>query len=167
MSKFRETFNQNCLRLRRSNNDKNNLGIMTIGEKINIQNNQPLEERFKLLIKNRIGNSYNNDEGNLINIYSSSILINKELLKKGIEYKDKNIDNLILEFDELILKGFLEQNRTIIVAELRVLKSYIMEVSFYINDYQYGKMTLAQKNNFKNLRGFSELLRENKFKTNL
>jgi hypothetical protein len=66
---------------------------MTIGKLLSL----PLEERFYLLIKNRINNSYINEDGDIINIYSSCELINNELLNKGIDYKDKAIDDIILE----------------------------------------------------------------------
>lgn len=73
---------------------------MTIGKLISL----PLEERFNLLIKERINNSFINEEGDLINIFSSPDLMNKELFKKGIDYRGKDIDDLILEIEELCNK---------------------------------------------------------------
>ena len=132
---------------------------MTIGIKINL----PLEDKFNLLIKSRINNSYVNDGGDIISIYSSSELINKELLKKGIEYGNKSIEDLILEVHELSIQRVSEPDGRRDWEELEILKSCILEVAFYIYDYQYDKMTIALKNEFKNIRQFSNLLRKNKF----
>lgn len=132
---------------------------MTIGEKINLS----LDEKFNLLIKNRINNSYINEDGNLVNVYSSATIINKELTKKGIVFKDKNIEDLILEVSELSLDGFLEQKRRGDYKELDILKSYLLEVAFYIYDYQYDEMTIGLQAEFKNIRQFSTLLRKKVF----
>ena len=131
---------------------------MTIGEKINL----PLEERFKLFIKSRITNCYINTEHNLINVYSSPELINKELLKKGIDYRDKTIDELRLEIRSKYPPP-LNANDRKYLEELWILEDCLLELSFYLNDYDYDKMNPILQNEFKNLRQYSDLLRKHKF----
>jgi hypothetical protein len=131
---------------------------MTIGKLISL----PLEERFNLLIKNRINNSYLNEDGDLINIYSSSELINKELLKKGIDYKDKAIDDIRLELRSKNHPTLRVQNRDY-SEELGILEDYLLELAFYLHDYDYDKMNLILQNEFKNMRQYSDLLRKHKF----
>lgn len=118
---------------------------MTIGKLISL----PLEDRFNLLIKERINNSYINEEGDLINIFSSPALMNKELLKKAIDYRDKDIDDLILEIEELCKQKIKEVNiddwiktdkevwdsNTTEWEQLKVLKKYVLELAFYTHDY--------------------------------
>lgn len=124
--------------------------------------NLPLKERFDLLIKNRINNNYVNEDGDLINIYSSSELINKELLNKGIDYKDKAIDDIILELRSKNHPKLRVQNRDY-SEELCILEDCILELSFYLCDYQYDKMNAILQNEFKNLKQYSHLLRKHKF----
>ena len=131
---------------------------MLISTKINL----PLEEKFNLLIKNRINNSYVNENGDLINIYSSSEIINKELLEKGIDYKDKAIDDIILELRSKNHPTLRVQNRNY-SEELCILEDCLLELSFYLYDYQYNKMPLSVKRKFKNLKQYSNLLRKHKF----
>lgn len=141
---------------------------MLIGKKINLS----LEEKFNLFINNRISNSYINEEGILINVFSSYDLINKELLNKGIDYKEKSIDYLILEIENLSAQAFREDfrkenrevwesNRTV-SEQLNILRDCVLELAFFLNDYQYEKMNLTLKREFKNIRQFSSLLRKNK-----
>ncbi|SFE90092.1 hypothetical protein [Flavobacterium xueshanense] len=129
---------------------------------ISIKINLPLEEKFNLLIKNRINNSYVNEDGDLINIYSSSEIINKELLEKGIDYKDKAIDDIILELSSKNHPTLRVQNRDY-SEELGVLKDYMLELSFYLHDYDYDKMNPILQNVFKNLKQYSDLLRKHRF----
>lgn len=131
---------------------------MTIGKLISL----PLEEKFNLLIKNRINNSYVNEDGDLINIYSSSELINKELLKKVIDYKDKAIDNIILELRSKNHPKLRVQNRDY-SEKLCILEDCLLELSFYLHDYDYNKMNPILQNEFKNLKQYSALLRKHKF----
>ena len=131
---------------------------MLISTKINL----PLEEKFNLLIKNKINNSYINEDGDLINIYSSSEIINKELLEKGIDYKDKAIDDIILELRSKNHPTLRVQNRDY-SEELGVLEYYLLELSFYLHDYDYDKMNPILKNEFKNLKQYSDLLRKHRF----
>ena len=131
---------------------------MTIGKLIIL----PLEEKFNLLIKNRINNIYINEDGDLINIYSSSELINKELLKKGIDYKDKAIDDIILELRSKNHPTLRVQNRDY-SEELCILEDCLLELSFYLHDYDYDKMNPILQNEFKNLKQYSDLLRKHKF----
>jgi hypothetical protein len=150
---------------------------MLISTKINL----PLEDRFNLLIKNRINNSYINEEKDLINIFSSSELINKELLNKGIDYRNKNTDDLILEIERLSQRRARESFEILNIEDwkkangevwesnqtdweqLNVLKECVLELAFYAHDYQYDKMNLALKREFKKIRLFSSLLRKHKF----
>lgn len=140
-----------------------------------------MEERFDLLIKNRINNSYINVEGNLISVFSSSDVINMELLTKGIDYKDKGIDELILEIERLSQRRARESFENLDIADwkkadrevweanrteweqLNVLKEGVLELAFYMHDYQYERMNLSLKKQFKHLRQFSSLLRKHKF----
>ncbi len=131
---------------------------MTIGKLISL----PLEEKFNLLIKYRINNSYVNEYGDLINIYSSSELINKEFLEKGIDYKDKAIDDIILELRSKNHPTLRVQNRDY-SEELCILEDCMLELSFYLYDYQYDKMNAILQNEFKNLKQYSHLLRKHKF----
>lgn len=126
--------------------------------KMNLQ----LQERFYLLIKNRINNSYITEDGDLINVFSSSELINKELLEKGIDYKDKAIDNIILELRSKNHPKLRVQNRDY-SEELCILEDCLLELSFYLYDYDYDKMNVILQNEFKNLRQYSHLLRKHKF----
>lgn len=146
---------------------------MTIGKLISL----PLEERFNLLIKERINNSFINEEGDLINIFSSPDLMNKELLKKGIDYRGMDIDDLILEIEELCKQKIKKVNiddwiktdkevwdsNTTEWEQLKVLKKYVLELAFYTHDYQYDKMNLTLKKHFEHLNQFSSLLRKHKF----
>lgn len=146
---------------------------MTIGKLISL----PLEERFNLLIKERINNSFINEEGDLINIFSSPDLMNKELLKKGIDYRGKDIDDLILEIEELCKQKIKEVNiddwiktdkevwhsNTTEWEQLKVLKKYLLELAFYLHDYDYDKMNSILQNEFKSMRQYSELLRKSRF----
>ena len=125
--------------------------------------NLPLKERFDLLIKNRINNSYINEDGDLINIYSSSEIINKELLEKGIDYKDKAIDDILLELRSKNHPAFRVQNRDY-SEELCILEDSLLELLFYLYDYDYHKMKPILQNKFKNLKQYSDLLRKQKFK---
>ncbi len=131
---------------------------MTIGKLLSL----PLEERFYLLIKNRINNNYVNEDGDLINIYSSSELINKELLNKGIDYKDKAIDDIILELRSKNHPKLRVQNRDY-SEELCILEDCLLELSFYLHNYQYDTMPQSVKREFKNLKQYSNLLRKHKF----
>lgn len=146
---------------------------MTIGKLLSL----PLEERFDLLINNRINNSYINEGGDLINVFSSSELINKELSKKGIDYRDKNIDQLILEIERLSTQRIREinievwnkangeaweSNRTE-WEQLNILKECVLDLAFYIHDYQHAKMKQTLKREFKKIQQFSSLLRKHKF----
>jgi len=150
---------------------------MLIGKKINLS----LEEKFNLFIKNRISKSYINGDGDLINVFSSSKIINKELLCKGIDYRGKNIDDLILEIENLSTKiarkdfenlnmldlkkencEVWEKNQTV-SEQLIVLKDCVLELAFFLNDYQYERMSLILQKDFEKLRQFSCLLRKNKF----
>jgi hypothetical protein len=131
---------------------------MTIGKLISL----PLEERFYLLIKNRINNSYITEDRDLINIYSSSEIINKELLEKGIDYKDKAIDDILLELRSKNHPALRVQNRDY-SEELCILEDCLLELSFYLHDYNYDKMNPILKNEFKNLKQYSDLLRKHKF----
>lgn len=131
---------------------------MLISTKINL----PLEEKFNLLIKNRINNSYVNEDGDIINIYTSSEIINKELLEKGIDYKDKAIDDIILELRSKNHPKLRVQSRDY-SEELGVLEDYLLELSFYLHDYDYDKMNPILQNKFKNLKQYSALLRKHKF----
>ena len=131
---------------------------MLISTKINL----PLEEKFNLLIKNRINNNYVNEVGDLINIYSSSEIINKELLEKGIDYKDKAIDDILLELRSKNHPALRVQNRDY-SEELGVLEGYLLELSFYLYDYDYDKMNPILQNEFKNLKQYSDLLRKHRF----
>ena len=131
---------------------------MLISTKMNL----PLKERFDLLIKNRINNSYVNEDGDLINIYSSSELINKELLEKVIDYKDKAIDDIIFELRSKNHPKLRVQNRDY-SEELGILEGYLLELSFYLYDYQYDKMPLSVKREFKNLKQYSVLLSNHRF----
>jgi hypothetical protein len=130
---------------------------MTIGKLISL----PLEERFYLLIKNRINHSYITEDGDLINIYSSSEIINKELLEKGIDYKDKAIDDIILELRSKNHPKLRVQNRDY-SEELGVLEDYLLELSFYLHNYDYDKMNSILQNEFKNLKQYSDLLRKHR-----
>jgi len=150
---------------------------LRIGKKINLS----LEEKFNLFIKNRTENCYINDDGCLINVYSSSELINQELLKKGVDYKEKNINDILLEVEILKVKivdkdfknlnkqDLKEENCEIfktnqtVLKQLNVLKEFILELSFFLHDYQYEKMDLTLKMEFKNICQFADLLRKNKF----
>ena len=131
---------------------------MLISTKINL----PLEEKFNLLIKNRINNSYVNENGDLINIYSSSEIINKEFLEKGIDYKDKAIDDIILELRSKNHLKLRVQNRDY-SEELCILEDFLLELSFYLHDYDYDKMNPILQNEFKNLKQYSDLLRKHRF----
>jgi hypothetical protein len=131
---------------------------MLISTKINL----PLEERFDLLIKNRINNSYTNEEGYLINIYSSSELINKELSNKGIDYSGKTIDDIRLELRSKNHPTLRVQNRDY-SEELGILEDYLLDLSFYLHDYDYDKMNPILQKEFKNLKQYSALLRKHKF----
>ena len=129
---------------------------------ISIKMNLPLKERFDLLIKNRINNSYINEDGDLLNIYSSSELINKELINKGIDYRGKAIDDIILELRSKNHPKLRVQNRDY-SEELCILEDCLLELSFYLHDYDYDKMNPILKNEFKNLKQYSVLLRKHKF----
>ena len=131
---------------------------MTIGKLISL----PLEERFNLLIKERINNSYINEDGDLINIYSSCALINKELSNKGIDYKDKAIDDIRLELRSKNHSKLRVQNRDY-SEELGILEDYLLDLSFYLHDYNYDKMNPILQKEFKNLKQYSTLLRKHKF----
>ncbi len=131
---------------------------MTIGKLISL----PLEEKFSILIKNRINNNYVNEDGDLINIYSSYELINKEILEKGIDYKDKTIDDIILELRSKNHPTLRVQNRDY-SEELCILEDCMLELSFYLYDYQYNKMNAILQNEFKNLKQYSHLIRKHKF----
>ena len=131
---------------------------MLISTKINL----PLEERFKLFIKNRINNSYINEDKDLINIYSSCALINKELSNKGIDYKDKAIDDLRMEIRSKYPPPLNPQNREYL-EELWILEDCLLELSFYLYDYDYDTMNPILQNEFKNLKQYSDLLRKYKF----
>jgi hypothetical protein len=131
---------------------------MTIGKLLSL----PLEERFDLLIKNRINNSYINEDGDLINVYSIPQLINKELFKKGIDYKDKAIDEIRLELRSKNLPTLRVHNRDY-SEELGILEDYLLELAFYLHDYDYDKMNLILQNEFKSFRQYSDLLRKHKF----
>lgn len=131
---------------------------MVISTKINL----PLEEKFNLLIKNRINNNYVNEDGDLINIYSSSEIINKEFLEKGIDYKDKAIDDILLELRSKNHPALRVQNRDY-SEELCILEDCLLELSFYLHDYDYDKMNPILQNEFKNLKQYSALLRKHKF----
>ena len=131
---------------------------MLISTKMNL----PLEEKFNLLIKNRINNSYVNEEGDIINIYSSSELIYKELLEKGIDYKDKAIDDIISELRSKNHPTLRVLNRDY-SEELCILEDCLLELSFYLHDYQYNTMPLSVKREFKNLKQYSNLLRKHRF----
>ncbi len=131
---------------------------MLISTKINL----PLEEKFNLLIKNRINNCYVNEDGDLINIYSSSEIINKELLEKGIDYKDKAIDDIILELRSKNHPTLRVQNRDY-SEELCILEDYLLELSFYLHDYDYDKMNPILQKEFNNLKQYSDLLRKYRF----
>lgn len=128
--------------------------------------NLTLEEKFNLLIKNRINNSYITEDGDLINAFSSSELINKELLEKGIDYKDKAIDDIILELRSKNHPKLRVQNRDY-SQELCILEDCLFELSFYLYDYHYDKMNPILQNKFKNLKEYSHLLRKHKFNFNL
>lgn len=131
---------------------------MTIGKLISL----PLEERFYLLIKNRINNSYITEDGDLINVFSSYEIINKELLEKGIDYKDKAIDDIILELRSKNHPKLRVQNRDY-SEELCILEDCLLELSFYLHDYDCDKMNPILQNEFKNLKQYSDLLRKHKF----
>ena len=131
---------------------------MLISTKINL----PLEEKFNLLIKNRINNSYINEDGDLINIYSSSEIINKELLEQGIDYKDKAIDDILLELRFKNHPALRVQNRDY-SEKLCILEDCMLELSFYLHDYDYDEMNPILKNEFKKLKQYSVLLRKHKF----
>jgi hypothetical protein len=131
---------------------------MLISTKINL----PLEEKFSLLIKNRINNSYINEDGELINVFSSSALINKELLEKGTNYKDKAINDILLELRSKNHPKLRVQNRDY-SEELGILEDCLLELSFYLHDYDYDKMNPILKNEYKNLKQYSVLLRKHKF----
>jgi hypothetical protein len=129
---------------------------------ISIKINLPLEEKFNLLIKNRINNSFITEDGDLINVFSSSELINKELLEKGIDYQDKAIDDIILELRSKNHPKLRVQNRDY-SEELCILEDCLLELSFYLHDYDYDKMNPILKNEFKNLKQYSDLLRKHRF----
>jgi len=131
---------------------------MLISKKIRL----PLHEKFKIFIESRIANCYVSNEGNLINVYSPSELINKELLNKGIDYRNKSIDAIRLEIRLKNTSVLNIQNRGYL-EELWILEDYLLELSFYLHDYNYNKMSPILKNEFKNLRQYSVLLRKNKF----
>jgi len=149
---------------------------MLIGKKMNLSP----EEKFNLFIKNRIENCYINDDGCLINVYSSFELINQELLKIGVDYKCKNINDILSEVEILRAKSVetdfknlnkqdFNGNREIsktsqtVLKQLKVLKECVLELSFFLHDYQYEKMDLTLKREFKNICQFADLLRKNKF----
>lgn len=150
---------------------------MLIGKKVNLS----LEEKFNLFIKSRIENCYINDDGCLINVYSSSELINQELLKIGLDYKGKNINDIISgveilrakivdnDFKNLNKQDLKKENSEIfktnqtVLKQLNVLKECVLELSFFLHDYQYEKMDLTLKREFKNICQFAHLLRKNKF----
>jgi len=150
---------------------------MLIGKKINLS----LQEKFELLIKHRIANSYINEEGDLINIFSSSELINKELLKKGVDYKGKGINEILSEVENLraqiVEKDFRNLNKleveigndevwesnANVSEQLILLRECVLELAFFLHDYQYEKMNLTLKREFKNMAQFSSLLRKNEF----
>ncbi|MBG6187097.1 hypothetical protein [Flavobacterium sp. CAN_S2] len=150
---------------------------MTIGKLLSL----PLEERFYLLIKNRINNSYINEDGDLISVYSSFDVINKELINKGIDYRGKTIDDLILEIKRLSIQRSREDFENLNIEDwkkadgevwesnrtdweqLNVLKKCVLEMAFYAHDYHYNKMNLALKKEFKKICQFSGLLRKHKF----
>lgn len=149
---------------------------MTIGKLIIL----PLEDKFNLLIKNRINNSYINEDGDLINVFSSHELINKELINKGIDYRGKSIDDLILEIKRLSIQRSREDFENLNIEDwkkndgevwesnrneweqLNVLKEYVLELAFYKHDYQYDRMNFSLKKQFKHLSQFSSLLRKHK-----
>lgn len=131
---------------------------MTIGKLIIL----PLEERFNLLIKNRINNSYISEDGDLINVFSSSELINKELLKKGIDYRDKAIDEIRMEIRSKYPTKLNPQNREYL-EELWILEDCLLELAFYLHDYDYDKMNPILQNEFKKLKQYSALLRKHRF----
>jgi hypothetical protein len=131
---------------------------MTIGKLISL----PLEERFDLLIKNRINNNYVNEDGDIINIYSYSEIINNELLNKGIDFKDRAIDDIRLELRSKNHPKLRVQNRDY-SEELCILEDCLLELSFYLHDYDYDKMSPILQKEFKNLKQYSDLLRKYRF----
>ncbi len=131
---------------------------MTIGKLISL----PLEEKFNRFIKSRITNCYVSTEHNLINIYSAHNLINKELLKKGIDYQNKTIDEIRMEIRSKYPPTPNPQNREYL-EELWILEDCLLELAFYLYDYDYDKMNPILQNEFKNLKQYSDLLRKHKF----
>lgn len=121
-----------------------------------------LEEKFNLFVKSRVTNYYISAEHNLINIYSSSDLINRELLKKGIDYGDKAIDDIILELRSKNHPKLRVQNRDY-SEELCILEDCLFELSFYLHDYDYDKMNPILQNEFKNLKQYLDFLRKHRF----
>lgn len=132
---------------------------MIIAEKMNLI----LEEKFNLFIEERIANCYISKEGDLINVYSATQLINKELLNKDIDYQDKSIDELRLELRSKNPQHPMTFQDRRYLEELWILEDCLLELAFYLHDYDYDKMNMFLQNEFKDYRQYSELLRKHKF----
>lgn len=112
-------------------------------------------ERFQIIIEKLKNNSYINDNGIEINIFSDYNEINKELLLFGITIKDKTIEEIFEEIvkEKNIRFPFWDKNND--MRKLSVLLNYMKHLGFYIYDYNIKEMPKYLQDSFKCYKEFN------------
>lgn len=106
-------------------------------------------ERFQIIIEKLKNNSYINDNGIEINVFSDYNEINKELQLFGITIKDKSIEEI---FEKIVKEKnirFPFWNKNNDMRKLSVLLNYMEHLGFYIYDYNIKEMPKYLQDSFK------------------
>lgn len=116
-----------------------------------IKHYQRLEpkERFTILIERLKNDSYINDNGIVINVFSDHFEIKKELQLFGIATIDKTIEEILDEIikEKNIRFPFWGKNNDI--KKLTILTYYMQHLGFYIYDYNINEMPNYLKEEYK------------------
>lgn len=116
-----------------------------------IKHYQRLEpkERFTILIERLKNDSYINDNGIVINVFSDHFEIKKELQLFGIATIDKTIEEIL---DEIIKEKnirFSSWGKNNDIKKLTILTYYMQHLGFYIYDYNINEMPNYLKEEYK------------------
>lgn len=107
-----------------------------------IKQYQALEpiEQFKIMIDRLKNDTYINNDGLLINVFTDYRIIEQELKLFGIDAQNKTFDEVLQEITNFM---FIESWLHFISSDFKkliLLRKYIFHLGFYIYDYEINTM---------------------------
>jgi hypothetical protein len=129
--------------------------------------NLPIEEQFKRFIYFKTkSHSFLNEDGIEINVYSSFDLIKEQMIKFDIDFVDQTIENIYLQI-KMKIEHYRKINENNIhsndISKIYLIQNNIVEIGFYLYDYDIDKMSDFLKVEFNHCKEFAKLLKEYKY----